>query len=287
VAKKQDRWQSLCELVRIEDGLPTREVGAWTEKKLFFWNRYLDITTSSMSKKPQWAAGLVYVDLFAGPGICSVRRSSRRIPGSVLIAANQLQQFSKIVACELDALNASACEQRLLRSPAANHCKVVQGDCNEKIDEICGEIPDQALTLAFIDPESLHARFSTVSHLTANRRVDLLILFADRYDIIRNVSLYAKQETSKLDEVLGGDSDWRARWAALPNQNALNTCRLFGDIYKEQLKKHLQFEAFGTKVIRSAKGPLYTLLFASKHPLGLEFWHKVTAKDVSGQGELF
>jgi len=205
----------------------------------------------------------------------------------VLIAANQESQFSRIVACELDAKNAEACKERLSRSPAANDFAVIQGDCNEMIEEVCRQIPDRALTLAFIDPESLHAKFTTLTRLSANRRADLLILFADRYDIIRNVERYAKQEASKLDEVLGPGSNWRARWLALPNQNPANTCRLFGDIYKGQLKEHLGYQAFGTKVISSANGPLYTLIFASKHELGLEFWDKVTAKDVAGQGELF
>ena len=32
--------------------------------------------------------------------------------------------------------------------------------------------------------------------------------------------------------------------------------------------------------------PLYRLLFASKHELGNEFWHKVTRRDVHGQQRL-
>jgi hypothetical protein len=51
--KKKDRWPELCELVEQDDGLPTRDAGPWTEDKLFFWNRYIDITTTSMVGHPQ------------------------------------------------------------------------------------------------------------------------------------------------------------------------------------------------------------------------------------------
>lgn len=33
--------------------------------------------------------------------------------------------------------------------------------------------------------------------------------------------------------------------------------------------------------------PLYRLIFASKNPLGNEFWHKVTRRNVYGQRSLF
>ena len=36
----KDRWPELCKQVSQDDGLPTREVGHWSEEKLFFWNRY-------------------------------------------------------------------------------------------------------------------------------------------------------------------------------------------------------------------------------------------------------
>jgi len=64
---KKDRWRELCKSVDEDDGLPKREVGHWTEEKLFFWNRYIDITTRAMVGHPKWPIGLFYVDLFAGP----------------------------------------------------------------------------------------------------------------------------------------------------------------------------------------------------------------------------
>lgn len=286
MAQARDRWPELCELVKVDDELPVREAGPWTEQKLHFWSKYLDITTTAMSGKPQWPGGLVYVDLFAGPGVCQIRGSGRRVPGSVLIAAHQRKPFAKIIACELDRSVAAACRTRLAASGTPSQWEVIEGDCNTCIDAVCNAIPQNALTLAFIDPISLHAHFETVATLARDRRADLLILFADRYDIVRNVAFYAAQTDSNLDKVMGPGCDWRRAWADLPNQSGDHIAKLFADLYQHQLATKLGYGS-STHVIRKQNLPLYRLVFASKHPKGIEFWQKAIARDLSGQRELF
>lgn len=46
--KRQSNWQNLVSQVQIDDGLPTREAGPWTFDKLWWWNRYIEITTVAM-----------------------------------------------------------------------------------------------------------------------------------------------------------------------------------------------------------------------------------------------
>jgi len=284
----EDRWPELCKQVSEDDGLPTRTVGHWSEEKLFFWNRYVDITTRAMVGSPHWKAGLVYVDLFAGPGVCTLKESGRRLPGSPLIAANAPKPFKQIIICEKDADTAEACRTRLQKTPARDRIRFLEGDCNERIGEVASMIPSRALTLAFIDPTGLHARFETIKTLSRCGRVDLLILFPDAYDVVRNVDLYEKQGVeSNLDQVLGPDAHWREQWSQLPNQSPDKTRELFTNIYKDQLARRLDYKVFGEKTIKSARGPLYRLIYASKHERGLEFWNKITNKDPSGQQRLF
>jgi len=284
----KDRWHDLCGFVQQNDGLPTRPVGPWTEKKLYFWNRYIDITTRAMVGHSAWPAGLVYVDLFAGPGVCTLKDSKRRIPGSVLIAAHAPKRFSWILACEKDPDLFHACKSRLVAAGASARSHVFLGDCNESVSQIASAIPDGALTLAFVDPTGLHARFDTIAHLSRRGAVDLLVLFADRHDIVRNVELYDEQgRESNLDQVLGPDSEWRSHWRRLGNQNAENVSKMFAEIYRRQLRDHLGYTRSAEKTMYSAKGPLYRLIYASKHERGLEFWDKITKKDVSGQKDLF
>jgi three-Cys-motif partner protein len=286
MSKKPDRWPELCELVKVSDALPTRDAGSWTEDKLWFWNRYIDITTSAMVGHPKWPEGLVYVDLFAGPGVCEIRRTAHRFPGSALIAANAPKPFRSILLCELDNTNAVALESRMESSPAKDRFRIFRDDCNKCIHDIVKEIPAGSLTVAFIDPEALHIHFETIRALARCGQVDLLILFADRMDIVRNVDLYYQQKNSNLDRMFGPGSIWRGNWENLTNRTPENICKLFVDEYKSQLRQ-LGYLVFGEQPIGGANGPLYRLIYASKHSKGLEFWDKVRTRDRSGQSDLF
>ena len=130
----------------------------------------------------------------------------------------------------------TACQRlphRLSRTPVAENCLVLEGDCNSLIDDVLCEIPQRSLTLAFIDPKGLDIRFDTVAKLSKTRRADLVILFADAYDISRNDEAYYRDNpNSKLDEVLGPDSDWRARLDALSSHSSINK--------REPLREDLQ-----------------------------------------------
>lgn len=273
--------------VSEDDGLPWRDCGKWTEDKLWFWHRYLSITTSAMVGNPKWKGGLVYVDLFAGPGICRMRETGKRIPGSPLIAAHAPKRFEKIILVERNEAYSIACDERMRKSPAADRYKMFTGDCNSLITSVTREIPRGALTLAFIDPEGLHVHFETLKELASGRQVDFLLLFADAIDVVRNVDQYEQESDSNLDLMLGSDSGWRDDWAQLQNRSGANVRSLFPKIYQRQIQRHLKYTGFREKVIKGPQGPLYTLIYASKHELGLEFWDIITKKDRAGQGELF
>jgi three-Cys-motif partner protein len=285
---RKDRWPELCERVSEDDGLPTRsDVGAWTEDKLYYWNRYIEITTTAMVGNPKWRGGIVYVDLFAGPGICTLRETGRRIPGSALLAAWAPKPFDKILVCEKDSTLADACRRRLANTAIADRVNLFVGDCNSEIVRIEREIPESALVLAFVDPEGLHVHLETLETLTKKRRVDLLVLFADRMDIVRNVDLYASQGESNLDRFLGLTSNWRQKWDGLNSRDPASVCKFFTDLYKDQLIDRLGYSALTDEVMKSTRSALYRVVYASKHPLGLKFWNEISKIDRSGQRGLF
>jgi three-Cys-motif partner protein len=156
------------------------------------------------------------------------------------------------------------------------------------IGAVIDQIVSRSLTLAFIDPEGLDARFETIQRLTSNRAVDLLILFPDAMDISRNVErYYLPNRQSKLDEFLGPRSGWRDEWQALGNVEGERAREFFAKIYMNQLKTQLGYKQFGQRVMKWDRGPLYRLIYASRSEVGLKFWHEVLKKDVGGQRELF
>ncbi|HVJ67697.1 MAG TPA: three-Cys-motif partner protein TcmP [Caulifigura sp.] len=280
-------WEKLVESVQADDGLPTRDSGYWAEDKLWHWNRYVEITTQAMVGKLTWPGGVIYVDLFCGPGVCVIRDNQRRIPGSPLIAANAPKPFKKILLCELDDARAAACKQRLSKRLDADRFVVFNRDCNSVIEELCTHIPNGAPTVAFLDPTGLDVDFQTVTTLSTRGAVDLLILFPDAVDILRNAThLYWDDPESRLDRVLGPGSNWRERRKELGSSDAAAHRKLFSQIYREQLAAHAGYAFFDELIIRGPHGPLYRLIYACKKQIGLDFWLASVSRKLNGQRHL-
>ena len=285
-----DLWRDLCERYNEPYGLPTwEEAGQWTRDKLYFWKRYIDITTRAMHDSRAFPGGLVYVDLFGGAGVCTLKGASkRRFPGSAIIAAHAARPFQKIIVCEQNPSLAEACRIRLERTDAAGRCYVLVGDCNESVHQVARMIPRRALTLAFVDPKGLDAQFKTIEVLANNARADFVVLFADAYDAIRNIEhVYRPDPNSKLDQVLGPDSNWRKELDKLENPDHVTRRKLFAEIYKRQLKRLLGYDYPDEKVMTFRGMPLYRLVYASKDKLGLKFWKEALKEDSGGQRGLF
>ena len=104
-----------------------------------------------------------------------------------------------------------------------------------------------------------------------------------------------EKKPTAVDLFFGG-TEWRGiyrEWQSKQTSSGIH--RLLMDHYKGKLR-HLGYadafrddEVGDEPLMRNAKrkAPLYRLLFASKHRLGHEFWHKVTRRNVHGQARLF
>ena len=95
------------------------------------------------------------------------------------------------------------------------------------------------------------------------------------------------QSEPNLDRFLGPNSDWRALRQNLANQNPDNTCQLFADRYKSQLRNELGYIAFSDKIYKSNQTPIYRIIYASKHELGKKFFDDISKIDSGGQKQLF
>lgn len=164
---------------------------------------------------------------------------------------------------------------------------VIEGDCNECIPEVAASIPRGCLTLAFVDPEGFDLRMETLEALATDRRVDFLLLFADAIDLVRNIDQYEQQPESKLSRAFGRDDVWRPAWESLSNRTGANVRQLFAKLFAAEIQRRLGYEGVREEVISGPRGPLYRLVYASKHERGLQFWDKISMKDFDGQGSLF
>jgi three-Cys-motif partner protein len=161
---------------------------------------------------------------------------------------------------------------------------------------MCAEINDldgqwikgkrSTLNLAFLDPEGLELSWETVKTLAQVGRMDLIINFSTM-GINRMARSELNSPNGKLDRFFGTD-EWRACYR--DHTNATQRRQAWIALYLKRLK------AFGYQVsenpelesipVHNSRGAqVYSLIFASKHPLGGKFWQ--SASKTTQQPKLF
>ncbi len=262
-----------------DDGLFVPEVGPWARRKYHFLGKYLNLFSTGMKNK--WPERH-YIDLFAGAGFARLKDNGKIVASSAIRAARVADPFTQIHVCEKQPRRYDALIHRLSRESGAKNFRSIRGDANEVIDLILEGIPkSDALSVAFVDPFGLHFDFNTVSAL-ADRRCDLIILMADNMDALRNwATYYQSNPNSNLDKFLG-DSGWRSLLQEWPSDAA----KRLRDKYTSQLRR-LSYEHFGVEVIKNEHDrDIYSLIYASRHKRGLDFWNKSASIEEDGQRRL-
>ena len=283
----------------IAEGLDFREDidlitgGSWTEDKLYFLCQYLAVTCHGMRHNEAFPGGLCFIDLFAGSGLCSYNAENARttrLPGSSLIAASiQPKSFTKIIACDERPDKLEVLTGRLRIAGFQGAIDTVPGDVNNAPELIASKIPNRSLSITFVDPFSLDIHYNTIQSLSKDRSMDLVILFTDRTDLIRNLQInYLEkrgEKGDKLDLFLGDDSDWRNRYKSAKYPSGYDCLHLFAAIYRDQLKRigYAHTDIYGIP----PTSPLFTLVYASKHLLGLKYFGIARSSDSTGQRSLF
>lgn len=260
-----------------EDGLIIPEVGQWAKRKYHFLHRYLDIFATGMKNK--WRRR-IYVDLFAGAGFARLRNSGELATTSALLAADVRDPFSELLLCEQDSERFGALRHRLTHHFPEQEFLARNADANRVVSEFMPRLlVEETLSLVFVDPYGLHFDFDTARQLSG-ARVDLIVLFADSMDALRNwATYYLNNPHSSLDRFMG-ESGWRNVVRDNPSSDLGRKLR---ERYSQRLQT-LGFRHFGSEPVHNDQGTrLYTLMFASKHKTGLDFWHKASSVDERGQ----
>jgi len=268
-----------------------RESGPWVAEKLDYVKRYINVFETSMRKK--WSRRH-YIDLFAGPGKCVCRRTGMVYLGSPLLALTTKYPFTDYLFVDCDSDSIAALQQRCRASSVLADVQFEVGDANRvawKIVERIQGVP--SLNLAFLDPDGLELQWDTVATLAQIERLDLIIHYS-QMGLSRVMPNVFGSETLTDVDLFFGDTEWRTIYEKYQRHEEQFLHRQLMDHYKSKLRGLGYEETFrddevgAEPVIRNEKNaPLYRLLFASKHPLGLEFWQKVIGRNVYGQRRLF
>ncbi len=121
------------------DGLPCSKVHHWAEDKYRLLAFYDELFSSSMKKK--WDQR-VYIDLYAGSGFSHIQGTRRFLKGSPIIALTVTYPFDKYIFCEEDEELLAALRARSGRLAPQANVSYIPGNCDAKIDEICGAISE-------------------------------------------------------------------------------------------------------------------------------------------------
>lgn len=258
-----------AKLQPIDDGLPARKSQDYARMKLKALTYYLHIVTKSMHKK--WP-NMVYLDLQSGPGKNQIR--SDFLLGSPLIALTLEVPFTHYYFNELDKDHLEALQTRVAASELRDRVRFYQQDINEVVFEICSEIEKrESLNVAFIDPEGLEVRWSTIERLARVRRMDLIINFSTS-----GLDRSAGADNESVIDRFYGNTSWRpdmqisdpTRRRRALIERYLSQLSFFGYYIEE----NPEIEHLDISFRNSKNSEVYRLIFASKNKLGNEFWQK-------------
>lgn len=267
-------------LLDLADELPMRKSQPYAQNKLYALQAYLSMARVSMKGKGWYSFN--YIDLQAGPGKNIIENAVYL--GSPLIALNITPTFDDFWFNELNDEEFNALETRVSQSPLRSHIHLMNQDVNIAVDTVVQQINEMdsqakkerkwsTFNIAFLDPEGLELNWATVEKLARINRMDLIINFSTA-GIIRNL-----HQDKVLDEYFGNNT-WRK---SVTSGDSTIRRRQLINTYRQQL------EQFGYNIIidddtlgrhdiamkNSKNAEVYSLIFASKHPLGDKFWQKV------------
>ncbi|GAI90103.1 unnamed protein product, partial [marine sediment metagenome] len=121
-----------------DDGLLMRDSGQWTNVKLHYLQRYIEMFITRM-RKQKWRA-LNYIDLLAGPGKCFIRENKQIVLGSPLIALKAPHAFDGHYLVDLDSENVKSLQTRCAASSHFGRIRFYTGDCNHLVGYIVSDI---------------------------------------------------------------------------------------------------------------------------------------------------
>jgi len=279
------------------DGLPVQCVGAWAEYKYFFLEAYLNASCEARRKFVD-KGNAVFIDLFAGPGRCMIKKEKREILNGGMRALQRNEApFNELFFLDISNTNTEALLKRVDNKP---NCHVMYGDSNKLVAKLANSLLQKYYRyhLAFIDPFGPdNLKFNTLKELARLGRMDMLIHFPIGA-IKRNLPNWKKKTNTILDDFLGTDT-WRNKIGGAP---ANRIFKILIDIFKEQLKT-IGYPEKGLKLVSSEKDiymglptvsvkntkdvDLYVLILASKHQLAQKIWTSIIKMDPSGQKTFF
>ena len=265
-----------------------RKWGSWSEAKLSLLERYLSaFTTAVRGKSPE----AIYLGLFAGDYNNQRRGQAGTFTGSSRIAFETEPQFTRMAMFELEN-QANKLKLDIVRNRPSEQrwWEIFAGDCNDTITNTLFKLEEYkwAPTFAFLDPDGLDLRWSTVEQLARWRtkektKVELLILFPEPAlpRVIGQAVKSGKSDVKLVDKVYG-TKDWLAIYQRYldghynPKEIRAELVRAeLVNLYRWRLERNLRYKKTHALEFHDNNKPLYTIIFATDSEVGDRIMYSV------------
>ncbi len=267
-----------------DDGLYSRPSGVWSRTKLAFLDEFGPVALQATLGARQPKRSAVYVDLFAGPGVCS--EGSEFFYGSplraVTLRTTQGFAFTDAYLVNRDPAQYNALEHRLDALDRAGALAIPRhrirnllGDTNHLVHAILDAIDPWAYVFVFADPtKPNHLDWTTIEALRryrGHKSVDLYMLFPS--SALTRMLCYDLEIVEINAPALRrfyGDDSWRS---CLPHrlneERRIEFSRELLGTYLNRLRPQLWKRADLAFDVRQRRGQrIYQMLFATDHDAG-------------------
>lgn len=255
-----------------------RDWGAHSYEKLSILADYLN----TFAKAAGGAPNRVYLDAFAGGTQNELRTTGEPFAGSAEIAVAATPPFTHLHLFEIDAKRIGELEQ--LRDAHPDRSIVIHPtDCNAAMTNALAAVPMKAPTFAFLDPDGLNLKWSTVEQLANHKRayaeandkskVELYILFSSQ-GAVRWLGkdrgpAEARSFPHKLAGIYGAWGPWERIWKARReleiDPGAAKRAYVF--LYMDRLAG-LDYKYLLARPVKASGGELYVMIYATDNLAG-------------------
>ena len=158
-----------------------RSSGKYVLDKLDAIRKYIWAYSFIISKQ------FYYLETHAGPGLCKIRKTTKIVCGTPILALSNYPYFTKYRFIEYDITCYNSLNNLIEKYFKSHDARVIRGDCNKVITNVLSDFEHNLPTLCVIDPEGTEIYWETLESLS-NYRTDLILLFPYDMAIKRCIS---------------------------------------------------------------------------------------------------
>ena len=202
--------------------------GKWTLIKLELLERYLTFFNTALQRqpKPENPFDRVYIDAFAGTGICDIKVNGGErlaVKGSAKIAVDTQPPFHQVHLVDLNSKHVAEL-QALDLGAQPTKVSIYQDDANAALRLIVDQINwRKTRGVLFLDPYGMAVEWKTLEQIANTHGLDVWYLFplsAVYRQAARNFDRIDEGKAAVLDRVLG-TTEWRQVFYEATKQDSL------------------------------------------------------------------